>query len=307
MEECTAPPSPPPRTLSASRKMESAQGASAETSSKQPAAAQDLDDDVPPQPPPRERRGLNVPEVDGNSAEDSPAKSGSSSPDYQHRDLTQLERQGASSAESQHDPVTCSDGEREREGEVEENEGSGYDRVQDEEQGTSVDPVDEERAQSKYPDDNTDDATSLASSVKTLTSNEESGEEATVRIKNSTLLYRHTPTSKGEVAGVHADGGSVYDSIQRRHFPVTPGSADVSLQDLNTPETTLQFSALQDMHNSKGTMADSEGIRVDSPLLNGEGMMRSRTATVDSDMEGVTRPRGASRIQTLGRQLQVNQ
>ena len=111
---------PPPPLRSESHKMrEMVQEVSAGFVSKRARVADDeTEADVPPIPPPRDQLHLRLHTEERNLAEGSSDKSTSSSPDVQHRDLTQLDRQGASSVDSQPDrdkmkPESAGEGEGE--------------------------------------------------------------------------------------------------------------------------------------------------------------------------------------------------
>jgi hypothetical protein len=172
---------------------------------------------------------------------------------------------------------------------------------------TCVDPVEEE---GRVLEDSTDELNSATSTVKTLTSDEESDEDTDVTVKTATLRYRantHDKVDLQEVgASLHVEDSteSILDRIPGPHFSDTPSVASLSLTQLNTPETTLHYSIMNEMQNSAGgLMTDSESVLVDSAveLPGSENVARSRAATRIGS--GVTQGQSWLR-QTLGRQTQ---
>ena len=334
----TPPPSPPPRTHSRRRKLDSPQFASTETSSKNSEVVQELvvDDDIPPSPPPRQRHEFVIADKDGNLTDGLPVRSDSSSPEYQHRDLTQREGQGGGSVEREEEEKLDlgevqgnkegweSGGEMEGqewgetvgesdEGKSGEGEKNNQERKTDSRRirrsSTCVDPVEEE---GRVLEDSTDEVTSATSTVKTLTSDEESDEDTDVTVKTATLRYRadtHNKVDLQEVgASLHVEDSteSILDRIPGPHFSDTPSVASLSITQLNTPETTLHYSIMNEMQNSAGRlMTDSESVLVDSAveLPGSENVVRSRAATRSGS--GITQGQSWLR-QTLGRQTQVS-
>ena len=334
------PPSPPPRIHSQGRKLGSLKCAPTEASSKNSEAVQGKD--VPPSPPPRQRRELVTADKDGSLTGDVNTRSDSSSPEYQHRDLTQRERQGASSTEREGDeevdlgevqgnkeiwgsavemerqvlgePVGGSDGGKSEEGEKrnqteEETTGS----IRKRRSSTCVDPVEEE---DRVLEDSADEATSVTSTMKTLTSDEgESDEDTDVTVKTATLRYRANTHGEMDLqaagASLHIEDSteSLLDRLPRPHFSDTPSVASLSLTQLNTPETTLHYSITNKLQSSGGIMTDSESVLLDSAmqLPGSEDLAKLHLATkVGGGVAEVVRPRSQSWVHhTLGNQLQV--
>ena len=237
-----------------------------------------VEEENPPTASPREN--LELLTVEGNS-KDPLDRSRSSSPDHQHRELTQLGTRepadGPGELEDMH-------------GEEEIPEEFPRKKCP----STSVDP--REEGEISNEEGTADEVTgpTYPAPVLITSDEEESGEESTVDIsKTSTLLHSHPSLSKGDLDGVFNDSGSVFDSVPRAHLMGTPESGNMSLNQLFTPETTLQISAVQDLQNPRVTVTDTSSVVTDTSIV------------ADGSDMGMPRPRVTSRIHTLGRQLQV--
>ncbi|CAI8043979.1 hypothetical protein GBAR_LOCUS24413 [Geodia barretti] len=319
--EFTPPPSPPPRTHS--RKGD-------RSPEKMPQDSPDFIYGRPPTPPPRDHKTTEESEMitseaitaaverDGN-ASDLPERSGSSSPDYQHRGLTQSLDVGSSLEDghvsSDMDTVresvqviegrgwlgdTTTAAEKGGERDSASNKLAEEDTSQTRRSSSSVDPV--------KPEDRGTQLTGSGSlqdefsSVKTLTSDEEdedSGDGTTASASTTMLRYRHPSTSTPREnhtrtgPGLNDVGANALESLNLSAPPLgTPGGRgappSLSFNQVNTPEMTLQLSMAEKL---RGT-ADEQGQRD-----GGEEGGKSQVLMVD-----------LARIhQTLSRNLQVRQ
>ena len=279
--ELTTPPSPPPRTHS--RKGD-------RSPEKMLQDSPDFICERPPTPPPREHKTTEESEVITSeaiaaaigNASDLPERSGSSSPDYQHRGLTQSLDVG-SSLEDGH---VSSDMEIVRES-VQVIEGRGWLATAAEKSGdrdsaskklaeedtsrrrrssSSVDPV-------KPEDHSTQLTGSLQdefSSVKTLTSDEEdegSDDDTTTSVSTTTLRYRHpstsTPRENHTRTGPGLNNGAP-ESLNLSAPPLgTPGGRgappSLSFNQCNTPEMTLQLSMAEKLRGTSDEQGQRDG------------------------------------------------
>ena len=317
-EGSSPPPSPPPRGESRRRNRDTVDVAAVDY-----LITERDDNDLPPTPPPRER-GRGSPAAAAAERSErlhvmAPERRSDSSLslDYQHRDLTQQERNVTSSAESERrerederipggeEEEEEGDGEgrqseelteggaggRNEEGEVDEKQESEVDVVLGKRSSTCVDPPDKEVESQVVPENSTDEVASVSSTVKTLTSDEdESDEETIVSPKLATRGYAHTfsSTPSGEgYAGMslmEESTSTTFHSLSASHFSPTP-RASLSLYQLNTPETTLHV---------PGSNEPAEEVVSDSENEVGG---RTRGINVGTDMTRIH--------QTLGRNIQV--
>ena len=224
-----------------------------------------------------------LPVEDGSK--DPLGRSRSSTPDHQHRELSQLGTQ---------EPADGT-------GELEDTQGE--EECPEEpprRNSTSVDPREEGEVSNEEGTADEGTGRTYPPPFLITSDEEESGEESTVHIsKASALLHSHTSFSKGDLDGVPNNSARVFDSVPRAHLMGTPESANMSLNQLYTPETTLQISAVQDLQHPKVTVTDTT-----SALLDDGKEIGTKIAADGGDMD-MPRPRATSRIYTLGRQLQV--
>ena len=263
----------------------------------------------------------NAVERDGSTSDLPAERSQSSSPDYQHRGLTQSLDVGSSLEDGGGDGHLSSDqetvresvqvierqgwlggaGERGRDGEDGISEQAEEDSSQQRRNtSSSVDPV--KRVDSQLAGSPRDES----SSVKILTSDEEEEEEEEGSdgdtTRTVTLGYqRHPSTSTPRETCTRAarlEGrGAALESLSIQNLSVTPGGRgappSLSFTQLNTPEMTLQLSMAERL---RGT-ADDRG---QSDMGGGgEGGVRSQVAMVASDIAWIH--------QTLSRSGQVRQ
>ena len=311
--EYTPPPSPPPRTHSRKKNHNLLLSTPFQSPSEEnyPAGI-----DCPPTPPPRETTNTTTttkPERDKTVVAEHLQKqneSGNSSPDHQHRDLTQEESQGRASSAEESEAVK----EKEKQGNkggtgqlAEIIEGKGKElvtKIMTQSSSSSVDPV-------KNVGSTVDDETASGSStVKTLTSDEEDDDDdMTLSLNTAAARYQRqpsvsTPTAEGgKNISIHThthththtnselDLSCVgnFESLSIPYLTDTPsGAASLSSYMMNTPDMTLNLPSMtNDLQNSTGTATDDE-----------EGETRDHAIVKTSDMTRFLH-------QTLGRQTQV--
>ena len=337
--ESIRPPSPPPRIHS--RKWSQLPQIPDSTPQSDPSSV--LDPSPTPPPKPRsvrvEEREVMATASGGKDRliGDLPERSVSSSPDHQHRGLTQSQGEVASSEEGAEEEEEEEEEEGRVSGEgqdmetvresVKVIEGRGWlgevkseasaggkgdtakktpaeeDPSRRRHSSSSVDPVKtaETPLTGSLREDGVDESSSITSTVRILTSDEdeEEGEgsdnEITASVKAVNMRYRHPSTSTPCERGVRTTAG-LDESLSMQSLRLdTPGGTgampSLSFTQLNTPEMTLQLSMADRL---RGT-ADDQGQGGGG---GGEGV-RSQAAMVASDMARIH--------QTLSRQLQVRE
>ena len=335
--ESTPPPSPPPRTLS--RKMSPLPCPPTEATPPPPGVAQGVSSTLAStQADDYKETEVVEPASAGDVEEDeviggAPVRSASSSPDRQHRGLTQSQgtasdeeggKEGEGSAEGQ-DMETVweslrmiegqgwlgeAGGEANKETETEnrtrqEDSGSTQQELDGDSErqghlGSSVDPLNQEETRS-IQDDGAEETCSIAEMLTSDEEDEESGNEVVADVSTATFRYRHRSTSTPREARTRVTHPSTHGGGPDNSLSIQ----NLSVQSLATPTEagatpSLSFTQLNTPEMTlQLSMAERLRGTADEPVGRDGGgeAARSQAAMVASDMARIH--------QTLGRNLQV--